>query len=69
MDFACDSTVVCDLKRSTSERTKGRIAAEVTSTGASPAACSNRRLHDSALNSCGSKAVLSLSTVTAISDG
>jgi len=41
---ACDSTVVCALKRSTSERTNGRMAAEVTSTGASPsrAACSNR---------------------------
>src|SRR5216684_9394238 len=41
---ACDKTVVCDLKRSTSERTKGRIEAEVTNTGASPsrAACSKR---------------------------
>src|ERR1700737_3678714 len=41
---ACDKTVVCCLKRSTSERTNGRIAAEVTSTGASPsrAACSKR---------------------------
>jgi len=26
---ACDKTVVCDLKRSTSERTNGRMAAEV----------------------------------------
>src|ERR1700720_3100705 len=31
---ACDNTMVCDLKRSTSERTNGRIAAEVTKTGA-----------------------------------
>ena len=44
---ACDSTVVCERKRSTSERTNGRIAAEVTSTGASPsrAACSKRVAH------------------------
>ena len=44
---ACDKTVVCDLKRSTSERTNGRMAAEVTScdySGLSPSA-SNCRLH------------------------
>jgi len=41
---ACDKTMVWARKRSTSERTNGLIAAEVTSTGASPsrAACSNR---------------------------
>src|ERR1700761_9241772 len=33
---ACDNTVVWARNRSTRERTKGRIAAEVTSTGASP---------------------------------
>src|SRR6266849_4761049 len=41
---AWDKTMVWARKRSTSERTNGRIAADVTSTGASPsrAACSNR---------------------------
>ena len=45
---ACDSTVVCDRKRSTSECTNGLIAADVTITGASPPTCariSARRSH------------------------
>ena len=49
---ACDSTVVCERKRSTSECTNGLIAAEVTSTGASPsrAACS-KLLRTAVMNS------------------
>ena len=49
---ACDKTVVCEWNRSTSERTNGRIAAYVTSTGASPsrAACS-KALRTAVMNS------------------
>src|SRR6201993_5287271 len=49
---ACDSTVVWARKRSTSERTKGRIEAEVTNTGASPSrAARSKESRTAAMNS------------------